>query len=110
MKKAIGNLLRPWKKGQNARISLGAPRRKLYESLLVTRITNAEEDSKDLPYLQLLNSSITLQRKYTITIVITHIKINNFLLMSVILSVQMAMGYTVNPQVSVLHSSDGQKK
>lgn len=30
--------------------------------------------------------------------------------MSVILSVQMAMGYTVNPLVSVLHSSDGQKK
>lgn len=30
--------------------------------------------------------------------------------MSVILSVQVAMGYTVNPQVSVLHSSDGQKK
>ena len=91
-------------------VGLGAPRRKVYESVLANRISNAAEDSEDLLSLQLLYFPIFLQREYAITIVTIHTKIKNFLLLSVILSVQVAVGYTVNPQVSVLHPSGGQKK
>lgn len=51
-----------------------------YMNLLVTRIPKAVEDPKDLPYIQLLKSSIFLQRKDTITVVITNVKTKNFLL------------------------------
>lgn len=91
-------------------VSMGAPRRKVYESALATRISNAAEDSEDLLPLQLSYSPVFLQREYAVTIVIIHMGNKNFLLLSIILLVQVAVGYTVNPQISVLHPSGGEKK
>lgn len=91
-------------------VNLGAPRRKVYESVLATGISNAAEDSEDLLSLQLSHSPIFLQREYAVTVVMIHTGNKNFLLLSVILSVRVAVGYTVNPQLSVLHPSGGQKK
>lgn len=74
-------------------VILGAPRRKVYESGLTTRFPNAAEDTEGLLSLQLSSTPMFLHRKYTITCVIIHTKINNFFLPLVILSVQVAVRY-----------------